>query len=339
MLANGPNVNHAAIDALFPPGTRVRNTGTVRFDNPDRQLAWSRQYSLGYERQIGTNMGVSVDFIRSEQRNQYVQKELNPGVRDSGFATGRVTRTNPLVGSPGEFVASVVTLTNDGWIDYDTVQVSGTKRFSDNWQARLSYAWSRGRGNVSTGQADPAISQVLGDLNLDRDVGPTNVDRPHILTVSGSYDVPRTGGLKVSAVYSARSGTPFTLIDTNLDADRNSFTTNEYLPAGTYSGIGDDALTVDYKGGRNGARGPNYQRLDLRLGYRFRIGGSRTLDAFLDIFNATNEPNFANPINVTTTTNNVNSSDRRLRDTFLKITSTLDESPTRTAQINIRYGF
>ena len=338
-LRGGPFVNHDAIDPLYPPGTRIRNGGTVRFDDPDRENGYARQYSLGYERQVGSTAGVSVDFIRSEQRNQYTLKELNPGVRATGLATGAVTRTNPLVGSVGEWAASVVTLTNDGWIDYHTVQVSGTKRFSDGWQGRLSYAWSRGRGNTSTGQADPAISQVLGDLNLDKDVGPTNVDRPHILTLSGSYDVPRTRGLKVSAVYSARSGTPFTLIDSTFDADRNSFTTNEYLPAGTYRGTGEDALEVDYKGGRNGARGPNYQRLDFRTGYRIRLAGGRTLDTFLDVFNLTNEPNFANPINVNTTTNNVNSADRRLTGTFLRLTQTLNESPTRTAQINVRYGF
>lgn len=336
-LRNGPVVNHDAIDALFPPGTRIRNGGTVRFDTPDRVNAYARQYSLGYERQIGSYAGLSVDFIRSEQRNQYVLKELNPGVRDSGLATGRVTRTNPLIGTVDEWAASVVTLANEGWIDYHTVQVSGTRRLNDNWQGRLSYAWSRGRGNVSTGQADPAIFQVLGDLNLDKNVGPTNVDRPHILTVSGSYDVPRTGGLKLSAVYSARSGTPFTLIDTTFDADRNSFTTNEFLPAGTYRGTGADALTVDYKGGRNGARGPDYQRLDFRAGYRLRVGGGRTLDAFLDVFNVTNEPNFANPINVNA--NSVPAADRRLGGTFLRITQTLNESPTRTAQINVRYGF
>ncbi|HEY3092531.1 MAG TPA: hypothetical protein VGJ52_05520, partial [Vicinamibacterales bacterium] len=136
-----------------------------------------------------------------------------------------------------------------------------------------------------------------------------------------------------------RSGTPFTLIDSTFDADRNFFTTNEYLPAGRYTGTGEDTFDVDYKGGRNGARGPNYQRLDLRAGYRFRIGGGRTLDAFLDVFNLTNEPNFANPINVNTNTNNVNSADSRLTGTFLRITQTLNESPTRTAQINVRYGF
>ena len=71
-------MNHALIDAMFPPGTRVRNGGTVRFDNPDRENAYSRTYSIGYERQVGNRYGLSVDFIRSEQRNQYVLMELNP---------------------------------------------------------------------------------------------------------------------------------------------------------------------------------------------------------------------------------------------------------------------
>jgi hypothetical protein len=333
-LVNGPTLDHALIDAAFPPGSRIRNGGTVRFDNPDRKLAWSRQYSLGYERQIGTTMGLSIDYIRSEQRNQYMLKELNPGVRNSGLATGQVTRTNPLVGAVGDWVASVTTLVNEGWIDYNTLQVSGTKRYASNWQGRLSYAWSRGRGNTPDGQAGlTQPSQFLDDLRLDTEVGPTNVDRPHIVTVSGSYDVPRTGGMKFSAVYSARSGTPFSLVNTLLDTDRNGLTTNEYLAAGRYTGIGEDAFTVDYKGGRNGARGHNYQRLDFRAGYRFRLARGRTLDAFLDLFNATNEPNFANP----TPTNN--QSDQRIPATFLRRTATIDESPTRTAQINVRFGF
>jgi hypothetical protein len=314
-LVNGPVIDHAAINALFPPGSRTRNVGTVWFDSPDRTNAWARQYSIGYERQVGQEIGLSIDFIRSEQRNQYLRKELNPGVRNSGLATGAVSRTNPLVGAVGEFQASVVTIVNGGEITYNTVQVSGTKRMSNNWQARLSYAYSRGRGNTPDGQANLVQpSQFLDDLRLNAEYGPTNVDRPHILSVSGSYDVPRTGGLKVSGVLTARSGTPFSLVDTTFDADRNGLTTNEYLPAGAYSGNGEDAITVDYKGGRNGARGPNYMSLDLRTGYRFRLPRGQTLDAFLDIFNATNEPNFDNP----TPTNN--SSDRRNPSTFLNLT-------------------
>ncbi|MGE3473106.1 MAG: hypothetical protein AB7O28_22355, partial [Vicinamibacterales bacterium] len=326
-LLTYPNVVDATFDARFPPGTLNRNVGTVRFDNPDRKNAYSRQYSLGYERQVGQTLGVGVDFIRSEQRAQYVLKDLNPGLRDTTTASSTLRRTNPLIGAPGEFAARVDTLVNEGYVDYNTVQVSLTQRQRGGFSGRASYAFSRGRGNVATGQADTAISQVGGDLNLDNDIGPTNVDRPHIFSLAGSYQVPRTKGLRVSAVFQARSGVPFTLINSTFDLDRNGLTANEYLPAGTYKGNGATAYEVDYKGGRNGGRGPAYSSLDVRAGYVIRMAGDRTLNLFVDAFNATNEPNFGNP-----------PVDQRAQATFLNLNS-LVNGVARTFQLNARLGF
>jgi len=325
-LSGGPVVNHAQIDAQFPPGTRTRNVGTVRFDSPDRQIPWSRQYSLGYERQLGPSLALAVDFIHAEQRAQYLLMDLNPGLRATTTATSTLTRNNPLVGAVGEFAARVDTLVNEGSMDYNTIQVSMTKRPSRGLMLRGSYAYSRGTGNTA-GQSEVISSQLLGDLRLDTGNGPTDVDRPHVLSASGTYDIPRTGGLKVSAVLQARSGTPFSLINSTFDQDRNGLTANDYLPAGSYSGKGDDAYTVDYKGGRNGARGPSFLNVDLRAGYRIRFRGNRTLDAFVDVFNLANEPNFANP-----------SGDQRVA-TFLLLTTIFNGGPTRTAQLNMRYGF
>ncbi len=336
LLVNGPVVNQALLDPMFPPGTRVRNGGTVRFDNPDRINAYSRTYSIGYERQVGSNMGLSVDFIRSEQRNQYVLMELNPLVRQR-HARHRTPSRAP-IRSSGPWASgrpACMTIEPVGEINYNSVQVSGTKRYGNNWQARISYAYSRGRGNVPTGQADTPDSQFLGDLNLDNEYGPTAVDRPHILTLTGSYDVPRTGGLKLSGVFRARSGTPITLRNTTFDHDRNGLTrTNTWRPA-RYTGAAPDALSpnsipyeVEYDGGRAGGRGPGYAQVDLRAGYRIQLGGGRTLDAFLDVFNLANRANFANPL-----------VDQRLPATFLRLLDVSDEGPTRTAQINVRYGF
>jgi hypothetical protein len=325
-LSGGPVVNQAVLDSLFPPGTRIRNVGTVRFDNPDRQIPWSRQYSIGYERQIGPGLAVSLDVIHAEQRAQYLLKDLNPGLRATTTATSTLARNNPLVGTVGEFAARVDTIVNEGEMDYNTFQVSVTKRPSRGLMMRASYAYSHGKGNTA-GENEVIASQLLGDMRLDTEMGPTNVDRPHVMSVSGTYDIPRTGGLKVSAVLQARSGSPFSLINSTFDQDRNGSTANEYLPAGTYSGNGADAFTVDYKGGRNGARGPKYMNLDLRGGYRFRMKGNRTLDAFIDVFNVTNEPNFANPLG-----------DRRV-GTFLLLTTIFNGGPTRTAQLNMRFGF
>jgi outer membrane receptor for Fe3+-dicitrate len=129
-------------------------------------------------------------------------------------------------------------------------------------------------------------------------------------------------------VFQARSGTPFSLVDTTFDADQNGITANEYLPSGTYRGNGEDAYEVEYSGGRNGARGPGYMSWDIRGGYQFRLRGAQTLNLFLDVFNITNHANFANP-----------GADRRQQATFLNLTAMSASAFTRTLQLTARYGF
>jgi hypothetical protein len=326
LLANGPVINRALVDSMFPPGSTQRNAGTVRFDNPDRVVPWTRQYSIGYSTQLGTLFAVGVDYVRSDSRDQFVLKDLNPALRATGLATGAVTRTNPLLPGVGAFVNRVETLLNEGSANFDSLQFTANKRLSQGYTLRMSYAYQRARGNTTAGSEGAVVNQYLDDLRLDREWGPTATDRPHVFSMTGSWDVPHTGGLRLSGFLSARSGTPYTLINSTFDADRNGFTDNEYLAAGTYSGTGRNALTVENKGGRNGARGPGYASLDLRMGYRLSMARERTLDLFLDVFNITDRVNLANP-----------AGDQRVTGTFLVPTNVV--GATRTAQLNVRYGF
>ena len=122
------------------------------------------------------------------------------------------------------------------------------------------------------------------------------------------------------------SGEPFTIHNTNVDANRNGVGLDP-LPPGTYSGQGQNAMTVENEGGRNGARGPGFAQLDLRAGYRLRPGQGRTLDLFLEVFNATNRTNFAVP-----------TGDMRSGN-FLIPTSLLGGGFPRQLQLGMRLGF
>jgi Carboxypeptidase regulatory-like domain len=318
MLRNGPTVNRELLNALFPPGTIQRNAGQVFFDSPDRHLPYSRQYSIGYERQVGASLAVSADYIRSEQRELYMRKNLNPGLRVNTSRTGTIVYRDPTFVQVWENV-------NLGWGNYNGLQVQVDKRYSDRWQLRGSYTFSRGRGVVEAGVTDTVWSQLGDDLRLDMMEGPLSVDRPHILSIDGTWDVPRTKGLKFSGVVQYRSATPITLTDQNFDLDRNGILENEFLPPGTYSGAGPDSITIENKGGRRGARTDGYFITNLRAGYRFRLPSSRTVDAFVDVFNVTDHVNFANP-----------TGDRRSAN-FLVRTGTI--TPTRTMQLNLKYSF
>jgi hypothetical protein len=329
-LVNGPVVNRALLNALFPPGTRAKNTGTVDFDSPDRHLPYSRQASIGLERQLSTTMAVSADYIRTELRDLYMRRDLNPTTRVSTARTAAVTRPDP------NFAGSVREVGNFGWANTDSLLVSLNKRFSRGYQYRLAYTLSKSFGNTGNpGNIETITTQIGDDLNLEEGESRTAQDRPHVVSLGGSVEVPRTRGLIVSSGVTYQSGTPFTITDSTLDPDRNG-QFQEPLPAGTYTGPASkaEAFTVDYDGGFRGARGPSLFLLNMRTGYRFKLPGGRTLQAHLDIFNVTNRANF----NVfTSTTGNVTSVDRRDAATFLSYGSTI--APTRTAQFNVKYSF
>src|SRR5262245_9620380 len=94
-LVNGPVVNRALLAARYPAGTTTKNTGTVRFDSPDRHLAYAHQASIGLEKQLAGNIAVSADYVHASHRDLYMLQELNPGVRASTAATGAVQHIMP----------------------------------------------------------------------------------------------------------------------------------------------------------------------------------------------------------------------------------------------------
>jgi hypothetical protein len=97
-------------------------------------------------------------------------------------------------------------------------------------------------------------------------------------------EIPKTGGMTLASTVRYMSGSPFTIFNSNIDADQNGELTDP-LPAGTYSGTALDSMqNVEPKGGRNGAIGPDYFQIDVRAGWRGRMKTDRNIEIFLDIF-------------------------------------------------------
>ena len=330
MLVNGPVVNRTLLDQLYPPGTLTRNTATVQYDNPGREMASSIQISFGYSRQFATNMFWGVDYVHNEGKG-WLGYDLNPGLRVNTTRTGLIVREDLLglatqLGIP-PFVNSVISRYElDGRTKYDGLSLQLERRFSGFWSARASYTLGHARGNNSGAPAAANNYQLLSEKNLDLGEGPLDTDRRHNMTLNGRIEVPKLKGLSLSALLRVMSGRPFSLFDSNVDADRNGILVDP-LAAGSYSGTGDNSISVENEGGRNGAYGPNYAQMDLRVGYRIRLGGARTLDVFGEVFNLLDRANFTNP-----------SGDRRL-PTFLVLNGLVAGGFPRQAQLGARLGF
>ena len=125
------------------------------------------------------------------------------------------------------------------------MQLQFDKRYGQGYSARVWYTLGYVRGNTG-GVGTPTSSfQLLDDMNLDLNEGPGDNDRRHILSISGSALVPKAHGVTASWVLRYMTGSPFSVIDTNTDPDRNGVLFDP-LPAGDYSGnrfrFGDGAL-------------------------------------------------------------------------------------------------
>jgi Carboxypeptidase regulatory-like domain/TonB dependent receptor-like, beta-barrel len=305
-LVNGPTVNRAQLEKDYPGGQLLRNTG-ANWDNPDRTTPYTDQLTAGYEKQLASNIAVSADYVRAFSRDLLMSLDLNPGLRATTAVTSPLVRQGSatLSGAVAElqvkypgfapFTTAVTQPLNVGKIDYDALLLSVNKRFSSNYSARVSYTLAYSRGNTSGNGVAASGFQVLDDLHLELNEGPSAFDTRHNLVVSGQALVPHTGGLNVSWVARALSGSPFSLTNANVDPDRNG-TQAEPLPEGSYSGNGANAFTVkNYTSERNGAYGPGFFETDARLGYHFNLSNRRRVEAFVDIFNLTNRTNFLNP--------------------------------------------
>jgi hypothetical protein len=330
-LVNGPVVNFAAINALFPPGSIGRNTGNVFLDNPDRAVPAVHQVTFGYERQFARQMAATVDYIHSWNRDQLLNFDLNPGLRVNTTRTGAINYTDldNIAGQLGiaPFINPVVTRVNDGSSQFDGANFMIEKRFSNHWQARVSYAIGYARGNSEANQTFDNNYQVLGNPNYDLGFGPLDADRLQNFVLSGRVEIPRTRGLTMSGVYRYLTGAPLNLYNSNVDADRNGRLFDPIAP-GQYCGQGPNSICLDNKGGRNGARGPGYNQTDLRFAYRLRPYKGTTVDANFELFNIMNTANFANP-----------TSDQRLTDFLILTALRGGNGQPRAAQFSVRFGF
>jgi hypothetical protein len=307
-LVNGPVINTALLQQLFGTGGQLTRNQTATWDNSTRRNPYTDEYTIGYERQLAPSVAVSADVVHQMSRDMLMALNLNPNQRSNSNVNnstlvrlGSPTLTTAVATLaqkyPGftPFTGGVNQFVNTGEVNYDALMLQLKKRFSHNYSAQVSYTFGNARGNYSGSGAPASNFQVGQDMHLELNEGPTDFDIRHNFTVSGTALVPHTYGLNVSWVARALSGPPFSLTNGAVDPDLNGIQ-SEPLPAGDYTGAGTDPYAVKgHIAERNGARGPGFFNLDMRLGYRIPLSKRRRLEIAADLFNLTNRTNFATP--------------------------------------------
>jgi len=314
-LRNGPTINRALIASIVGTSALLANPAPI-VDNEEREMPYTRSFSFGFQRELFSNMAVTVDYIHTDGVNQFVTVNLNPGRRATTASTGTISRQYSTLGTviqnsfvpvitdsfanqpfQSASVTNVLTRLNIGETKYNALQLSLDKRISRGFQFKTSYTLSKGNGNVSGSGTPTANFQTQSGLNLEEGAGPTSFDRRHNFVFSGLYRVPRTKGLVVSAVIRALSGTPFTILNSTVDTNQNGINFDP-LAAGTFTNSRTFAngetlnFSADNKGGFNGARLPGFFSVDLRLAYKFNLTERVNAGFTFEVFNLANRTNY-----------------------------------------------
>jgi hypothetical protein len=236
------------------------------------------EYTAGFEYEVVKDLAVGARGIYRAQDNVIEDGSFDDGEHYFLFNPGRrvgqdvttedIACNNPHIGCFGRARRY-----------YRAVELTATKRFTNNYQFISSYVYSSLIGNYEglfrndNGQSDPNITSLFDLVSLLNGLyGRLPNDRPHQFKFDGSYRWPF--GLLTSASFRAQSGIPFNaLIPHPLYGDNEGFG----LPRGT---------AINPLTGRN--RTPTNYNLDLGAYYPINLGEDRQLRLQLDWFNVTN---------------------------------------------------
>jgi len=168
---------------------------------------------------------------------------------------------------------------------YRALELTATKRFSNNYHFIASYVFSSLIGNYEglfrndNGQSDPNITSLFDLVSLLNGLyGRLPNDRPHQFKLDGGYQWPFK--LMTSASFRAQSGVPFNaLVPHPLYGDNEGFCIPELscVPRGT---------AINPFTGSN--RTPTTYNLDLGAYYPISLGEDKQLRLQLDWFNVFN---------------------------------------------------
>jgi hypothetical protein len=320
----------AFLPAAVAGGVEPVSANGVFPDIHDFRTPYVQQYSLGIQNEFANNWMLDMSYVGSAGRKLLRMMDLNQATAPSAAAVGPVSPglSSRVVQAFGFHVEQ-----SSASSSYNSLQTSLTKRFSSGLQFLASYTFSHSIDDYSgdpSGTSD--VTVVPGNQVVLNNRGNSDFDRRQRLVFSGTYDLPNSyrGGLKlvkqavngwkVASIITIQSGLPFSVLtdatpfvearadlnpaqpncDPNLSGSTLSrlnqyFDVSCFVPA---TATGDFGNT-----GRNILYGPGQKDVDIAIVKFFPVTDRSAFEFRSEFFNAFNNVNFANPVNLLASAN------------------------------------
>jgi hypothetical protein len=212
MAVDAASGGYTTLVSVVDPKTQLRL-------NPDIRDPHSDEYSIGVDRELGRDLGAAVAYVHKSGADFIGWTEVGGQYREE-------TRTLPdggvlpvlALASSASARRFLLTNPDDYGLTYNGLVTMVEKRLSHGWRAFGSYTYSRADGlqvssgtsaageQLSTLTSSGLFGQDPNDLHDAR--GRMANDRPHMLRLMGSLEVPGTG-VVAAANFRHVSGKPW----------------------------------------------------------------------------------------------------------------------------------
>jgi hypothetical protein len=292
-----------SLPAWGAPGHRLPEASagvfpTLKFlIDPSLQSPYAHHATIGVDRELGSLMSISANYVYARGFNQLGTIDYNPVVPALGAG-----RRPEDIGGVALTSASILQYTDFGETWYNGLTLSLNRRYNNGYQFLVSYTLSEAEDN-STDFQSAFIPQQNGRGRNPNDVnglpigfdpaserGPSTQDQRHRFVASALYST--VGNIQLSTIVTIGSGRPYTLLaglDLNGDGNGGAFPSDR-----ARQNPADEASSV----GRNSGTMPYQAIVDLRASRRFQLGPRVYIDGIFEVFNLFNRTNYIETNNV-----------------------------------------
>jgi hypothetical protein len=281
---NGPlprveDLEQSFCNVNFRPGCIRRALGQT-IAPPNAEYPYSYQASIGMQRQIGADMGVTADYsfngLRKDRITGYnINLSFNP-------ATGLNYPFTDISRRPYPEWGQVPMDIFEGRSNSNGLELSFTKRMSHRWQASGNYTLSTlrdGQPGPWGGVMNPVAFAVKAPLGEEYGLAAT--DQRHRAVFNGIWQVGY--GVQLSGLYFYGSGQRFA---TTYGGDALDTGTTVGSLRQRPANVGGGATP------RNGIVGDPIHRVDLRAQKHLTVNGHTGVDGIIEVFNVFNHANY-----------------------------------------------
>jgi hypothetical protein len=247
--------------------------------DPNLMPVRTGEFMLGLDRELNRTMSLGV---------RYIHKWMDRTIEDIGINFPGIGEVY-VHGNPGFGITEVMVpsypqyKTPKATRQYNAIEFRLRKRFANRWSGEANYTYSKLWGNYSGlassdegGRTSPNVNRYFDNLYMSYDnkqqqvFGLLHTDRPHVLKLNATYDLP--WGTSVGV---------YQILETGLvESQEMSYVGYPVFPYGR--GVMTDPTTLQQVGNQ---RSPAWYQTDLAISHDFKLGGNRRVSLSANITN------------------------------------------------------